>query len=79
MSMDHLRSKLSVMRMSLKRQKTADTPWANTVARATPGTPMPKRDTKRISKPTLSTVEISKKTRAETESPRPRKTPAKIL
>ncbi|MPM72752.1 hypothetical protein SDC9_119728 [bioreactor metagenome] len=60
-------------------QSTADTPCAIIVASATPATPILKPATNQMSRITLSTVAISKNTKEDTESPRPLKTPARML
>ncbi len=78
-SIDQFSSKCSFMLSSLNRQSTAEMPCAIIVASATPGTPILKRTTKRMSNAMFNTVETSRKMRAEKESPRPRSTPAKIL
>src|SRR5690554_3718178 len=78
-SMDQLRSKASFILSNFSKQRTAEIPWAITVAKATPETPMLNLATNKMSSPTLSVVEISKKTRADKESPKPRNIPARIL
>ena len=70
---------MSRIQSSLSRHITAEIPWASTVARATPGTPMPNPATNQMSSPIFNTVDSSRNARADTESPKPRKMPERIL
>ena len=57
----------------------AETPWATTVAIATPSTPMPNTVTDRMSSPTLSTEEKISRYRGVLESPMALKMAASTL
>ena len=49
------------------------------MASATPGTPMPNLATNHTSSAMFSTVDSSRNARADTESPRPRRMPERML
>ncbi len=74
-----LSSKMSFICSSLQRHNREEIPCAIAVANATPATPMSKDATNKTSSMILSTVETSKYKRADTESPRPRRIPLRIL
>ena len=75
----NFRSKTSVIRFSLKKQRTADTICAITVAKATPATPICSPATNQRSRTILMTVATSRYTRADSESPSPLKIPQNML
>ena len=74
-----VRSNTSLIRSSFHRHMTAEMPWASTVARATPATFISKPATNQTSSPIFSTVDSSRKARADTESPSPRRMPERML
>ena len=74
-----VRSNTSRIRSSFSRHSTAEMPWASTVARPTPSTPIRNPATNQMSRAMFSPVATSRNSRADTESPSPRRMPERML